>query len=148
MIVTAGVGFLITLAAAYVILRALYDPTPVFQITVNWDSLAAGALLLLLGVFIAGVPLAGVIEHPLPWVRIITKTEEQPSIEAGDAAAQEASNEAQKPPAAQEGSAVSGWLVAHTDSCWHLFVGVNRLDSIPDDRVTVAHVEERDPRSQ
>ena len=137
MIVMAGVGLLITLIATYVILRSLYGPTPEIRITVNWDGMAAGALLLLLGVFIWGVPLAGNIEHPLPRVRIITKLE-QPSIEAGEAETQEASDEAQE---------VRGWLVSHTGSCWHLFVGVNRLDSIPDDRVAVAHVDERPPPS-
>jgi predicted membrane channel-forming protein YqfA (hemolysin III family) len=149
MISMAGIGTLITLTAAYVIWRALkIAPDHVFQTTAsNWDSIAAGVLLLLLGVFVFGVPLAGIIEHPLPRVQIIKKPEEQRNTDAGetsDAGTQEGAAAQEPPSAISSGSSVEGWLVAHTDSCWHLFVGAGKLSSYPDERVTVAHVYEDD----
>jgi hypothetical protein len=145
-------GLFITLIATLVVWRALnidfdllYTWAGLWTIVSNWDSMvsdwdsvAAGGLLLLLGVFILGVPLAGAVEHPLPRVRINIKPEEQPSTEG------QPSTEEQSSTQTAGVEALEGWLVAHTDSSWHLFDSSNSLVSIPDDRVTEAQVHEED----
>jgi hypothetical protein len=99
----------------------------------------------LLGVFLLGVPLAGAIETPLPRVQIVLNPEEQTGTEPGEEAAE----------APEAESLVEGRLVAHTDSCWHLFVAAEEAEeteeaiaaeeaSLPDDRVSEARVYEVD----
>jgi hypothetical protein len=165
--IMVAVGITIVLITAYVMWQALevcpprldpqYSqalescPQGAFEIKVtDWDSMAVGALLLMLGVFIWGVPLAGAINHPLPMVDItVAKPEGKTSPKAGE-------KDAQGTPESQEARVhVRGWLVAYIDSCWHLFTSErpdNRAEnergylllSIPDDRVSEAQVYEDD----
>jgi hypothetical protein len=161
----AGTGFFLILIAAYIMWRALnvnpghlfqitesnpvwqalkVNPEHLFQISVgNWDNMVAGTLLLLIGVFICGVPLAEGVDHPLPMVEIKTRPDDQTSTETNKAEVQKGTN-------AQEGTvSIEGLLVAHTESYWHLFVSEpnrweSRLESIPDDRVKDARIHERE----
>jgi hypothetical protein len=91
------------------------------------NSFAIGILLILLGGFAVGAPSAIVVRHPLPQVK----------LEIDD----EASNRyvAMK----KDSNSLEGWLVAHSDGYWHLFLGESKeLQSIPDEQVRVARTGE------
>lgn len=104
--------------------------------------MAVGTLLLLLGVFVFGVPLSGTIEHPLPMVKIVKNPEEQSSAETGRVVAREAST-TQEAPGAQEAAGGKGWYYFETNETRKPRTPGTveyRLVSIPDDRVREVHV--------
>jgi hypothetical protein len=152
-----GIGLLITLIAIYVIWRALrVNPDGILQINwdqINWDNLTVGALLLLIGVFVLGVPLTRSIDHPFSRVQIfLTKPEDPTRTVLGEAEVlpEEGWEEEEARSVRSSGSPVKGWLVAHTEACWHLFLEAEeskaeqsrQLVSIPDEIVSEAHYEE------
>jgi hypothetical protein len=85
-------------------------------------SATAGIMLIFVGTLTAGIPIAMVAKPPLVKVRI---TQQQPVTIEGIP------------------DPLEGWLVAHSDGYWHLFVVANKqreLLSIPDDKVLVARM--------
>jgi hypothetical protein len=84
-------------------------------IAVDENSLAIGILLILLGGFAMGVPSATVVKPPLPRVQLELHKEFD----------------------------AKGWLVAHSDGFWHVFLAESReLQSIPDEKVRLARTGE------
>jgi hypothetical protein len=101
-------------------------------IAVDEYSFVIGILLMLLGGFAMGIPSAIVFRPPLPRVKL--------EIDDGTS----------NPPVVmkQGSNSFEGWLVAHSDGLWHLFLDESReLQSIPDENVRVARtgVEEYTP---
>jgi hypothetical protein len=96
-------------------------------IAVDKNSFAIGIILILLGGFVIGVPSAIVFRPPLPLVTL------------------EMPNETSSPSIAmkQGSNPLVGWLVAHSDGYWHLFLDESReLQSIPDEKVRLARTGE------
>ncbi len=90
----------------------------------GWD--ATSFAILFFGNFLAGLPMAILVDPPLPRVEIRLK-EERPKEDID-----------------QVSNYCVGRLVAHTDGFWHLFVeNQERLLSIPDDRVIAVRTFDR-----
>jgi hypothetical protein len=145
-ILLLGPGALIACLGSYIASRAVQLDTS----TVNWESVTLGVLVFVIGAFFVGVPLAGAVEPPLPWVVLLPVVEpnESGKVEAEkiprvgpDEADDAESNEARE--------STMGWLIAHTDGYWHLFDSQHVLVSIPDSKVAEAHVYDyfEEPRS-
>jgi hypothetical protein len=117
----------LTLRAPRAPVCALQDIIGSFQITPNWDNLAVGVLILLVGAFLLGIPLSRSVEPPLPWVVLLTAVKLTDSKEA-------------EPNKRHE--VVKGWLVANTGGYWHLFDREHQLVSIPDGSVSAAQVQD------
>jgi hypothetical protein len=91
------------------------------------DNRAFGILLLFVGSFIVGVPVATLISPPLPLVKITPP---------------EAARAGMLPPP------IEGHLVAHSNGFWHLFDKNNELLSIPDDRVSSVRIASKTERGR
>jgi hypothetical protein len=113
---------IMTLAASVIIQEATLTDLPFFLPAIAdaiGDNRVIGILLLFVGSFIVGLPMAARAIPPLPWVKI-----------------------SKNPP----GDALEeGRLVTHSDGFWHLFDKNNDLLSIPDERVSEIRIVKKEP---
>jgi energy-converting hydrogenase Eha subunit C len=121
----ALLGASVVVIGSYTTIQGLQlKPNDPLHIVVHWDSVIGGLIVFLIGAFFVGVTLAESIASPLPTVVLTVKKEGKNATE----------------------EEVRGYLVAHTEGCWHLFKMNSEGDSertltfIPDAQVTEARV--------
>ncbi len=122
-----GLGSLVMIGAASIITQQAVDAdVPVLAIAdATTNNRGVGVLLLFVGGFFVGLPIAAGVSPPLPWVKI-----------------------AKHPPEdAKKGGipSVRGYLVSHSDGFWHLFDKNNQLLSIPDEQILDVRIVGKDP---
>jgi hypothetical protein len=140
----AVTGAIIASVGSYIATRGVQFDT----LTVNWQSVTLGVLVFLVGAFFVGVPLAGSVEPPLPWVVLTPAVEsneldepEPKNVPAdGKKVPTDGAAEVDDTEAKETHESVMGWLVAHSDGYWHLFDRRHVLVSIPDSKVTKVQV--------